>query len=685
MASKEADLEKKFKDINLKEKSDINILLLGETGVGKSTFINSIANYLTYTDLKKAEKGNLLTLIPSKISIKDKNDEYRTVQIGSMEDKNEYLDAGVSATQDVKTYVFPIWEGKAKVRLIDTPGMGDTRGIAQDDINCENILSYIGQLRASCYLFPILSRLDKSASKNIIFVFTNTRGTDYGPGDTFPILQEVVRDIESRPPNVKIPLNRNIFCFDNEGFRYLAAMKKDIEFDPFSKERYSESWKKSVEQCWGLIKYILGDAKNPPLKPHFIKSTSAINEARRMIVQLSQPLAEITQLIHDNLFVLKRHQDNLNINTNSLDDLKKKLFMPVINLDVIKLTQPVTVCAGPQCAEIYKVGDKNKWHYKQRCHDPCYLINVPKEIIGSPELVHCAAMDRSRKCIKCSCDFSSHMHIYYMTKTKEDKIIDANVQKNINNKERVLQEAKRLLDDISIKLKELEQEHDVIIKCCAKFAHFLQNNAITPFSDHYNEYIEYMIVREKSLGVLCNMAVVHQLEKLKLEYDEAKKSFDEALQLHKRLGESDVYITPQKIQDTIQDLYGLKHNGKKIKELYECQKKSRSKEHEWTEYVHKVVSKPPGQSKEKKEKKTDDQSKEKKEKKTNDQSKEKKEKKTDDQSKEKKEKKTDDQSKEKKEKKTDDQSKEKKEKKTDDSRQQNTSPKMPKKQFPKGK
>ncbi|KAJ8910296.1 hypothetical protein NQ315_002458 [Exocentrus adspersus] len=103
-----------------------------------------------------------------------------------------------------------------------------------------------------------------------------------------------------------------------------------------------------------LIKYITGDAENPPLKPHFIKSTSAINEARRLVTQLSQPLADISQLINDNLFILQRHQENFDLNTDTLEELKQKLYMPVINLQVITLTQPVTVCTAKKCAEVYK-------------------------------------------------------------------------------------------------------------------------------------------------------------------------------------------------------------------------------------------------------------------------------------------------------------------------------------------
>ncbi|XP_023309903.1 uncharacterized protein LOC111691397, partial [Anoplophora glabripennis] len=72
-------------------------------------------------------------------------------------------------------------------------------------------------------------------------------------------------------------------------------------------------------------------------------------------------------------------------------------------------------------------------------------------------------------------------------------------------------------------------------------------------------------------------------------YQEAKRFFDEALSLQKKTG-TDILITPQDIQENIQKLYTLKHNGKKIKELYECQTKSRTREHKSKEYVHKVFS-----------------------------------------------------------------------------------------------
>lgn len=246
---------------------EINILLLGETGVGKSTFINAFVNYLTYEELKDAECEDLTWLIPAKFTIADENYENScTVEIG--ESDNECQEAGASATQMCKSYVFHVDD--VKVRLIDTPGIGDTRGIEQDDANFENILRYLGEfqeLHAICLLLKpnnarltilfqycikqLLSRLQKSASKNIIFLFTNSRSTFYRPGDTFIPLKKILADVKASPPFVEIPCGKNnIFCIDNEAFRFLAALKYNLSFTKEEKGDFEKSWKKSSQECW---------------------------------------------------------------------------------------------------------------------------------------------------------------------------------------------------------------------------------------------------------------------------------------------------------------------------------------------------------------------------------------------------------------------------------------------------
>lgn len=257
------NLHKHMQKLNINKKREINVLVLGETGVGKSTFINSFFNYLQNSELKYAMKNKLTTLIPSAFTVTDENYAERRIQVGK--DENECEEVGNSATQSCRSYVFPARNGELKVRLIDTPGVGDTRGIEQDNINFENILSFIADLKylnAICILLKpnnsrltvmfnfcikqLLSRLDKSASNNLVFVFTNTRSSFYRPSETLPALRKLLGELQ----DVKISLDKsNIFCTDNEAFRFMAAYKQGVKFNSMDIDNFADSWRKSAHEC----------------------------------------------------------------------------------------------------------------------------------------------------------------------------------------------------------------------------------------------------------------------------------------------------------------------------------------------------------------------------------------------------------------------------------------------------
>lgn len=171
--------------------NEINILLLGETGVGKSTFINAFLNYVKFKSLEDAEtQPDVSNLIGSQFCFTDENMVNHKVSIGS--DDNESFLSGESSTQTAKGYEFSF--DNQLIRVIDTPGMGDSRGVEIDKENFEQTIKYIAQFKhvnAICFLVKpnnarlhpgfrycfkeLLTHLHKNTVENICFIFTNSR------------------------------------------------------------------------------------------------------------------------------------------------------------------------------------------------------------------------------------------------------------------------------------------------------------------------------------------------------------------------------------------------------------------------------------------------------------------------------------------------------------------------------
>ena len=154
-------------------------------------------------------------------------------------DPDEHFKDGESATQFPREY--SIETETTRYHLIDTPGIGDSRGIDQDKENFDNILAFLtsyDKINAVVVLLKpniarltiafkfcvleLLTHLHKSLVTNIIFAFTNSRGTFYRPGDTLPALKRLLKD-----KKIDITLSpETYFCFDNEAFRYYLISVK---------------------------------------------------------------------------------------------------------------------------------------------------------------------------------------------------------------------------------------------------------------------------------------------------------------------------------------------------------------------------------------------------------------------------------------------------------------------------
>ncbi|CAF0927191.1 unnamed protein product [Rotaria sp. Silwood1] len=388
--------EKKIskKEENVSSTSDItNILLLGETGVGKSTFINAFANYLTFNTLEEAQRNEPVVLMPvSFLMTTGDNFEEHIVKFGDIDDSNneDFDHPGQSVTQHCKAYVFYLnGTDQQKLRIIDTPGFGDTRGIEQDDLNMEHILEYVNNLshlNAICFLLKpnasrlnisfrscitqLFSLLDQNALNNIIFCFTNSRSTFYTPGDTAPLLKKMLISLSIG----NVPFKKeNIFCFDSESFRYLVAVQNGIKFNGDERQEYEMSWSTSVNQSNRLIGYI---RKNIGL--YHIDGT---------LQSMKHVQYEINHMVRPMLKTMRNYLRNLILRTENSIKASLKLHAKDISF-------PATLCIS--CVP-YALLVGQFWIAK----------NIPHKIQNN----HCS----------CECSLNQHIPIDYILEYKSSK------------------------------------------------------------------------------------------------------------------------------------------------------------------------------------------------------------------------------------------------------------------------
>jgi hypothetical protein len=460
-------------------KSDdiINILLLGESGAGKSTFINAFVNYLLFNTLEQARNKSIVLIPVSFVMTIGDDFKERQVTFGGMDtlSSEDHDHPGQSVTQHCKSYVFTLKDGNnrgKKLRIIDTPGIGDVRGLAQDDINMQHILSYINNLthlNAVCILMKpnnvrlniffrscfvqLFDLLGESAGDKIIFCFTNARATFYTPGNTAPLLKNLLQSL----PVKDIPFTKNnTFCFDNGSFRYLMALQNGIEFSGSQEKKYDNLWNRSSTESKRFLEYIRTNMTAFLVLGEYKSMKDAQLKIRLMI----RPMLEAMRNILRNIVLWNAGYSMVSI------ELRPR---PIKDSTAICLTCP---------RQSLRFGDF--WITTDGLH-----------------VFH-------NKCRTCGCSPNDHYPIDYQLEYEICNYPASNSDNDIT----------KMVDDLC--------------QAGAEFAHFLLEATDTSQNDLFLTGIERMIKEE---GDICtnkrpchlNPTLLGQIEQLKENYEETRK------------------------------------------------------------------------------------------------------------------------------------------------------------------
>ena len=568
----------------LNQSNYLNILILGETGVGKSTFINALVNYLEFETLDEAigaERLNYVIPCAFSMQLMDRTDpnrpiEQKQIMIGARDDEKDGS-AGDSATQRTTVYpvTFNMGNSTLTVRLIDTPGMGDTRGVEYDRQNMADILSTLSgyeelhgilillksnvarlTITFSYCIKQLLTHLHHNAAKNMAFGFTNTRISNYTPGDTYGPLKALL----TQNPDMGLELSTpTTYCFDSESFRYLAAFKSGVTMP--NKVDFDRSWKQSRDESIRLISHF---KTNPP---HKVKNTLSLNGARQIIAELTKPMAEISQIIQANIAMTEDKVQELKDTRLTGDQLRTRLHVQQVQMNAVQLDDPRTVCGNGSCVEVKDNGkgtNKTVTVYKKHCHPVCSLKEVQADQMAPPGLIHCWAFGEGNNCRECGHHWQEHLHVLYELEEETVTAVDTAIEQKLKTHANDVTLRETALTQHEQRINEYKKERETIRDAAAKFGVFLRKYSLAPINNALIDYIDYLI-KEEQIKIQAGGN-----DKRLRSLTEERHKHKEAIEIITRNMKSKANwddLREGAIDRLVQELYKLKHFGTTLKNM----------------------------------------------------------------------------------------------------------------------
>ncbi|OKL58362.1 hypothetical protein UA08_06186 [Talaromyces atroroseus] len=511
--------------------------------LGKSTWINAFVNYLSFPSLDEAmNMEKLCWRIPfafNTYSVRD-DGEFEKIKVSygfERHSENEPVvrqvsieevdgTTGESATQNATVHRVMI--GECLVRIIDTPGIGDTRGASQDKKNMADILSVIrtyeklhgilillkpNEQRLSVTLRfciqELLTHLHRDAAKNIAFGFTNTRGTSYTPGDTFDPLQAQL----------------NKYRHVDIGLR---SRNKQHEKSLGHFEENRKSWEHLVEES----KRLLDHSKS--ILPHRVTSTVNLYETRHRIFQMTEPMAAIAEKIKSTIMINEDQIKDLTQSDLKKKDLEENMKIRVNTLTAVAVENPRTACAHADCVE----------------HSNTGLIGMDgKPMLGTVyKTFHL---------------WNFHLHIKHeyedgSTEMDNPMVIEA-LERNASDREKkeaAIASKVKLIEDLELELK-------MVRDAAAQFSIFLRRNAIMPVNDATLDYLDLQIEQEKGkISEGGSRDKFKRLSDFRKQYEQEVKILTEYWQK----GDSQKLLDQADVEGLMQHLYSLQHYGSQLQQ-----------------------------------------------------------------------------------------------------------------------
>uniref|UniRef100_A0A673ZAH4 Uncharacterized LOC115153867 n=1 Tax=Salmo trutta TaxID=8032 RepID=A0A673ZAH4_SALTR len=444
------------------------ILLLGATGAGKTTLVNVMINYILGVKWEERYRFKLIHEVTNRSQA-----ESQTVVVTSYELYNQ-----------------PGFQIPYSLTIIDTPGFGDTRGMAHDKLITGQLKDFlcnplgIDHIDAVCfvlqatlvrlstsqrYIFDsILSIFGKDVAENILMLVT------FVDGKHIPVLEAIKaanlpckKDKKGLPTHFKF---NSSFLFSKE--TESSSEEDDTEDD--HKAQCPEQWRSTFKEMKKFFQQLESiESKDLTLTKKVLEERELLEKTmRRLTPQITAGLSKLSE-IKSFKQCLENEDENMKQNKNFETEVN------VLQVKRSKLSQDfATNC---------KVCNFT-------CHTCCFLPN-------EDDIKRCAVMDDDGNCTICPGKCSSTYHdreqvlLTYETKTEKKSIQE--LKDNFMKAWGKSMETKEMLDKLEKEFHMIEDALMNLITQSSDCLKRLNDVALKPSSLSTVEYIDILIRTEE--------------------------------------------------------------------------------------------------------------------------------------------------------------------------------------------
>jgi hypothetical protein len=353
--------------------SSMKILVTGETGGGKSTFINYLTNYF--------KNGKLQNL---RVAIKTR---YRPATEGYAHSETNTDDTTQSQTTACIHYQF--YRNGRNYTFLDTPGLSDTRGTNQDDLNTAKIIEAVEKFDGITCVIIVMNGTQARLTDNVQNVIIRLQGflPDVIMEHVIVVLTNAQRhsanaDLKEQLKNLKSTvypfyMQNSAFSTDPSSWDQLAL--KALQID----------WEASMNELKNLIDLV---------DTFEVKSVAAFTDMKKIRNDIKSMMhnarleVENIQKTQNEIAVLQAGMKGLDDDQN-----RNQHYMTTRTVAVSQLVDASfysTLCS--QCNHV--------------CHAHCRLQETFQK--GDKRLSGCACMGRNDRCTVCKgqCSYTQHYH-----------------------------------------------------------------------------------------------------------------------------------------------------------------------------------------------------------------------------------------------------------------------------------